>query len=702
VEIAPRDGCVEADVVMRLGLTDHPVERAEEDLLGRARYAELLAAEIRSLDARHGAVVGVLAPWGYGKTSLMNMVVERLSDEPTLPVVEFNPWLFSGTEQLVATFFEEMSAQLRVRQGRLEGIADELEAYGEALSPLRFVPVIGPWLDRVGSGSAALGRLVGRRSKARSSVSMLRKHIETKLLALDRPLVVLVDDLDRLTTPEIRDVFKLVRLTANFPSVIYLLAFDRQRVESALADDGMDGRAYLEKILQVAYELPAIPDEVLRRIFLENLQITLDGLVTGPFDEALWPDVFVECVWPLVNNLRDVKRYLAALPLTIRQLGENVAMVDAVAAEAFRMFLPETHALLPITAPALTSTRDLAYGRQDDGASRELESGGQHADVVRSFCARLFPASGRYLGGSTFGSDWLHGWARERRLAHPEVLTFYLDRVMSTAILARQRAEAAFSRFADEGSLRALFADWTPDDLEAAIADLEAYEPDYDPAAAVPACRALLDQLPRLRTEPRGMFDFGADLVVTRVVLRVLRRVEDENARLQAVKDIYEGVSTLHGKFILLTVVGHRENAGHKLVAEPDAAQLEADLRAEIAAAPPEHLAQERDLLRLLWWHAHPNEGAAPVVSSFRDPTVAEAVLRESLTYVRSQAMGSRAVRREPRLAWDSLIGVLGDEDAIRDVIDSVNVDGRDERLVTAVELAHKYLDGWRPSDFPE
>lgn len=689
----------------RIGLTDHPIERAEQDLLGRSRYAELLALEIRGLDASHGAVVGVLGPWGYGKTSLLNMVVERLGDDPSLAVVEFNPWLFSGTEQLVTTFFEELAAQLRMRKGRFEGIADELEAYGEALSPLRFVPLIGPWLDRVGSGGAALGRLLGRRAKERSSVSVLRRDIESKLEKLDQPLVVLVDDLDRLTSPEIRDVFKLVRLTASFPNVVYLLAFDRQRVEAALADEGMDGRTYLEKILQVTYEVPAIPDESLRRIFLETLQDTLNGLETGPFDDALWPDVFVECVWPLVNNLRDVKRYLAALPLTVRQLGTNVAIVDVLAAEAVRMFLPETHALLAASAPALTATRDPGYGRHDDEPNRQLvaafvESAGEHEDVVRAFCARLFPASGRYLGGSMFGSDWLHRWSRERRVAHPEVLTFYLDRVMSAPLLARQRADTAFSYFDDEPNLRVLFAEWAPDEVEAAIADLEAYEADYDPASAVPACRALLDQLPRLRTESRGMFDFGADLVVTRVVLRILRRVEDPVALLAAVEDIYDGVSTLHAKFMLLTIVGHRENAGHKLIDEAEALRLETRLRSEIAAAPADVLAEERDLLRLLWWHAHPGAGAAPAVSSLADHRVVGSVLRASLSYVQSQSMGSRAVHREARLAWDSLTDVLGGDEAVRSATATIDPASADESLAAALELAARYLDGWRPRDF--
>jgi hypothetical protein len=381
-------------------------------------------------------------------------------------------------------------------------------------------------------------------------------------------------------------------------------------------------------------------------------------------------------------------------------------MVDVLAAEAMRMFLPETHALLAISAPALTGTRDPGYGRNDEEPNRQLalrfvDSGGRHADVVRALCERLFPASGRFLGGSAYGSDWLHLWARERRLTHPDVLAFYLDRIVSGPMLARQRAEAAFSLLHDEGSLRSLFADWSPDDVEAAIADLEAYEQDYDPAAAVPACRALLDQLPRLRTETRGLFDFGADLVVTRVVLRLLRRVEDQSTRVSMVREIYEGVSTLHGKFTLLTIVGHRENAGHKLIAEEDATQLEAQLRAEIASASAEILAQQRDLLRLLWWHAHPTDGAAPSVSALADPGVVAAILRASLTSTQTQMMGSRSVRREMRLAWEPLVELLGGEETVRNAIEAVSLNDPDDRLATALDLGQRYLQDWRPTDLP-
>ena len=55
-----------------------------------------------------------------------------------------------------------------------------------------------------------------------------RDKITKALTKLKKPIVIVLDDIDRLTTPEIRDIFKLVRLTANFPNIIYVVAFDRE------------------------------------------------------------------------------------------------------------------------------------------------------------------------------------------------------------------------------------------------------------------------------------------------------------------------------------------------------------------------------------------------------------------------------------------------------------------------------------------
>ena len=129
----------------------------------------------------------------------------------------------AGAEQLVGFFFVELSAQLKVRPGFSE-VGRSLEDYGETFAGMSWLPLVGPWMERARVAMSILAKLLQRRKEG---VGGRRIKVEKALAALDRPIVVVVDDIDRLTTSEIRDIFKLVRLTANFPNVIYIAAFDR-------------------------------------------------------------------------------------------------------------------------------------------------------------------------------------------------------------------------------------------------------------------------------------------------------------------------------------------------------------------------------------------------------------------------------------------------------------------------------------------
>jgi hypothetical protein len=64
--------------------------------------------------------------------------------------------------------------------------------------------------------------------------------------------------------------------------------------------------------------------------------------------------------------------------------------------------------------------------------------------------------------------------------------------------------------------------------------------------------------------------------------------------------------------------------------------------------------------------------------------------------------MGSVAVQTEQILRWQFLGTVVGDDKAIAAMVDRVAAAHADDEAVMAVvELARKYLAGWRPSEFP-
>jgi len=680
---------------------DKPIRYPEEDVLGRTKVARSFAEQVVSLDASEGIVVGVLGPWGSGKTSFVNLARAHLEDLGVV-VLDFNPWMFSGAEQLVDSFFIELSAQLKLRP-TLSEVGKALEDYGEIFSGMGSLPLVGPWIEGCRIATKILARILQRRKEG---ISGPRTKVEKALAALDKPIVVILDDIDRLTTAEIRDIFKLVRLTANFPNVIYIVAFDRLRVEKALTEQGLPGRDYLEKILQVNVDLPTIPAHILNKQVFKAIDEALSGIDNpGPFDKDLWPDIFMEIIRPLLKNMRDVRRYAAAVHGTVRDLNGQVALADVLALEAIRVFLPDVFHQMHESVDGLTTTSGFSYSAREDRPhlkeqiDRLITAAGSDAEVIRALIRRLFPAAERHVGGSHYGHEWKNQWLRERRIAHEDILRFYLERVVGVGLQAFTDAEQAFARMANLDEFDNYLRSLDPGRLEDVIASLEAFEDRFRAEHVVPGAIVLLNLLPELPERPRGMFDLGPQLVVGRVIYRLVRLLKDPSEVEEAVRSILERLTTLFAKEQLITIVGHREGAGHKLVLEIAAKKFEKEWRGEVRSATVENLVKERELLRILLLAKREADSAEPPLSIADSPSMTLALLRSARSEVRSQSMGSRAVRRSVRLAWDALVELYGNEETLRKRIEELKAT-RPEGVDELLHLADKYLTGWRPSDF--
>ena len=175
----------------------------------------------------------------------------------------------------------------------------------------------------------------------------------------------------------------------------------------------------------------------------------------------------------------------------------------------------------------------------------------------------------------------------------------YLRRALPSGVISGVLVRRAVEVLGDSSQLEALLAGLEPETLKGLVSRLEDYEYDYPPAVVEPAVPVLLNQLPRLREGRRGMFDFGAQLVVGRVILRLLRRIEAEPDPLQVVNRCLRRIEQLTGRMELIDTVGHRENVGHGLVSVRAAAQLYDDLYNQLTSATAEQLGRERDLLGL-------------------------------------------------------------------------------------------------------
>ena len=687
---------------------DNPIREPSEDRLGRAALAESLAKQIQRADASEGLVVGVLGPWGSGKTSFVNLVRHYLTSED-VPVLSFNPWMFSGTEHLVQAFFSELAAHFRFRR-ELRNIGKVLVNYGELLS---VAPVVGPWAalaSLVSRAWSCFARLWRRSRPKRSPIETTRDRIRKALVERQEgPLVVILDDLDRLTVDEVRDVFRLVRLTANFPKIIYVLAFDRRQVEKALQQDDLAGREYLEKIVQLVRDLPEVSHEVLLYELTAAIGESLADIDDpGPFDSDAWGRVLFGVVMPLVGNVRDVRRYCASIRGTVTDLEGAICQQDVLALEAIRIFAPDVLAQFRDAMEVVTSSlkpRVEIDASSSDTARQRVEqivgSDDSRREVIEALLRNVFPEGGRHLGGMM---DFIGGsareWYQQRRVANTEMFRLYLERVEGQALGMQRLADQALAVMADAEGFQEYMRSLEPNNLRHVVASLETHEGHFRPEQVLPAVTALLNMWPGMPDHRGSLYDPDNRIVVSRVVLRLLETLGPGEEVIATVDAILPQLDTLSAQLELIKIVQYENRSGTRLVQVHDAERMERSFRDRVRDAPADVLAREHDLMPVM--HSTRKEASAsePALVVSSDPQVTHAMLESAKQIVRTESVDGR-VQDTIHLYWDALIEIYGDEAVLEERIGELRAhlpEGSNDVL----ELAEKYVGGWRPSDWPE
>ncbi|MGH1550790.1 hypothetical protein ACRAWB_17050 [Leifsonia poae] len=208
--------------------------------------------------------------------------------------------------------------------------------------------------------------------------------------------------------------------------------------------------------------------------------------------------------------------------------------MDLIAVEAVRVFHPEVFDELQRARSALTETTRLSGGPEQSAhksAIERLMGAADEAGVREQMTAllrRVFPAGLRYVENNNYGSEWVAAWKRAHRLAHLDFLNLYLERTAPSGLTAFRHAETAVSLMPDGAAFGSYLDSLDPADLEDVVSNLQAYEETYPREAVVPASIQLLNRIAAIpERAQRGMLDFNRpDLVMERVVLRLLRRIE--------------------------------------------------------------------------------------------------------------------------------------------------------------------------------
>ena len=384
--------------------SDKAIESSEQDLLGRVTFSKQLGEAIYKYDGKDGLVLGVFGKWGTGKTSILNMVVNEINylsynDDDSPIIVNFSPWNYTDKDNLISLFFRVLKNRLDMDkyEETRKKIGKALTDYSDALDALALVPMVG-------SGLATILKTIAKAQGAELSkdvdIDTTKENLETVLGDTNQKIVVIIDDIDRLTNTQIRDIFQLVKQVGNFPNIIYVLSMDREVVCRALESvHNIDGAKYLEKIVQIPFEIPALLKPRLRELFLTKLENTVKAISDNTkIDQSYWTEVVTNCIEPYIETLRDVNRVINTFQFRYKILNEETAFEDMVALTTIEVLEPQLYQWIGRNKDLLCSTYFHSFSalfreKSDYRTSiyEELKKLGINTDIGIKFLTTLFP-----------------------------------------------------------------------------------------------------------------------------------------------------------------------------------------------------------------------------------------------------------------------------------------------------------------------
>lgn len=340
-----------------MSMHDHPINGKEEDELGVSRFAENLAQKLLHSKTRiSSTAIGIVAPWGHGKTSILNLMkneLERERDKNKLLIFDFNPWIYSKRSNLTSEYINTLENEISPMKEEWGKTTKAITEYRKALTP--FLTMLDKAIAPMVKANVPFGETVWETLKNFISLNLeakTHKNLEDCKDAINQSLegkkvIVFIDDIDRLPADEVMDILRMVKSICNFKNCVYVLAYDEEYIIKAIKEAfGKKGDDYLEKIISLPYKLPEYSNETLIKFLKEGLQEE-DTVEPAHYQQLVETAHCQELLKTLVSlylqTPRRINRLLNAFRTSYMIAGTTLHWGDLLAIEALKLYSKKTY-----------------------------------------------------------------------------------------------------------------------------------------------------------------------------------------------------------------------------------------------------------------------------------------------------------------------------------------------------------------------
>ena len=413
----------------KLSLSDEAIKFPEQDLFNRGKFIEDLQKGIENIPFSDSFVFGLYGSWGEGKTSVINLLINKLKDCKDYLIVNFDPWNFKDEEAILAAFYNKIE----------QSLSQKFILPGFKKTFMKYQNLISMGLSQTG--------ITINFSDTKESIEEIRQRIESYITQVKKKIVIFIDDIDRLHPNEILLVFKLVRLSANFKNTIFLLSLDEILIRDFLESNLKVGPEFLEKIVQKPIPLPAIEQQYIDQFLYNHLDKLFDELAISKEKrercEKSFLLIYQTQIRKLFKTLRHVKRYLNGLRSTLPPIKNEVNLHDFLILEVIRVSCPRVcndiwrnpwfyipskwSTEVYFLSPFSNLEEDEKYKLIKEHIEKLIEDE-KEGEILKELLKDIFFVEVKNAlsgGGAEYGGDMAASYRAEKRITHPESFRKY-------------------------------------------------------------------------------------------------------------------------------------------------------------------------------------------------------------------------------------------------------------------------------------
>jgi predicted KAP-like P-loop ATPase len=372
-------------------IEENPISLLDDDKLNRREFSESLAQAILNYKKESCLTISLMGKWGSGKTSIINMVEDYWENNDSENIiVHFDPWYFSNNNNLLFQFFD-----ILVNSSGKDFIdyvnTDNLKKLGKSLINMTSFNL------NFGLGSISINPEVNNSLSDEETLLSLKEKISDDFKKLKKKVIIIIDDIDRLSDDEVKQIMMLVKSLADFPHVVYILSFDKDAVVGSLKNLKVHNpEMFLEKIIQIPIVVPEIRASQLDKL----ITFYLDDFYKKyrDVDETYQKDFFdiYSFLRLFFDNLRDLYRYINIITFYFSVFKDDVNINDFMLILAVQLFEHKIYNKIKDNADLfLVSTENQKDDVKEDNKNKIKEIIGLHSklseDEIYNVLLKLFP-----------------------------------------------------------------------------------------------------------------------------------------------------------------------------------------------------------------------------------------------------------------------------------------------------------------------